>query len=256
MRYIALLHNQIACLSSELRDELLGWVAKTCFTNHPGGYILSEHIPAAKTKRARFAPLTIATGVLGAVLLSVSMSGTLSGFVASITNSANTAATGALVMQEQNAGATVTCLSTDLGSVSTNTSTCSSINKFGGSTTMYPGNTVSTPITIKNVGTVAASTFTLTPGATCTQSNNGALNGTATDLCAKLNVVITSGALTVFSGTAASLAGALPAAFTMPAAPAAGVSVPFTIAVTLSSAAGNTYQGLAASLPLTWTFAS
>jgi len=217
---------------------------------------MSAH-STAKSARRRFAPIAIATGVIGAALLATSMSGTLSGFAASITNSNNTAATGALVMQEQSSDATpITCLSTDGGSVSTNTATCSTINKFGGSTTMIPGQTVTTAISIKNVGSVAASTFTLTPGATCTQGANGSLNGTATDLCAKLNVVIKSGAATVFTGTAASLAGAAASAFTMPAAPAAGVSVPFTIAVTLNAAAGNTYQGLSASLPLTWTFAS
>ncbi|RFA23339.1 hypothetical protein [Subtercola boreus] len=217
---------------------------------------MSGHAALPKNKRRRFAPVALGAGVLGAVLLSLSLTGTMSGFVASITNSQNTAATGALVMQEQNSGATVTCLSTDGGSVSTNASTCATINKFGGSTTMTPGNTVTTPITIKNIGTVAATTFTLTPGATCTQTNVGTQNGTATDLCAKMNIVITSGATTVFSGTLASLAGAAPAAFTMPSAPAAGVLVPFSFAVTLASTAGNTYQGLQASLPLTWTFGS
>ncbi|TIH30461.1 hypothetical protein D4765_17095 [Subtercola vilae] len=217
---------------------------------------MSAHGSVPNNKRRRLAPVALAAGVLGAVVLSLSLTGTMSGFVASITNSNNTAATGALVMQEQNAGATVTCLSTDGGTVSSNASTCSTINKFGGSTTMTPGNTVTTPITIKNIGSVAATTFTLTPGATCTQTNSGTQNGTAADLCAKLNVVITSGATTVFSGTAASLAGALPAAFTMPAAPAAGVTVPFSFAVTLASTAGNSYQGLQASLPLTWTFGS
>ncbi|PPF79520.1 hypothetical protein C5B96_12440 [Subtercola sp. Z020] len=217
---------------------------------------MSSHASVSKAKRRRFAPIAVVAGVAGAVLLSLSLTGTMSGFVASITNSQNTAATGALVMQEQNAGATVTCLSTDGGSVSTNAATCSTINKFGGSSTMTPGNTVTTPITIKNVGTVAATTFTLTPGAACTQTNSGTLNGTATDLCSKLNVVITSGATTVFSGTAASLAGATASAFTMPAAPAAGASVPFTFAVTLASTAGNTYQGLQASVPMTWSFGS
>ena len=218
---------------------------------------MSVHSKTVKSARRRFVPLAIATGVLGAALLATSMSGTLSGFAASITNSNNTAATGALVMQEQSSDATpITCLSTDGGSVSTNTATCSTINKFGGSTTMIPGQTVTTAITIKNVGSVAASTFTLTPGTTCAQGTNGSLNGTATDLCAKLNVVIKSGSAVVFSGTAASLAGAAASAITMPAAPAAGASVPFSIAVTLASTAGNTYQGLSASLPLTWTFAS
>jgi hypothetical protein len=220
------------------------------------GEHMSETRSGARRTRVRLAPLAVATGIAGSLLLSLSLTGTLSGFVASINNNNNTAATGALVMQEQNSTATVTCLSTDGGSVSTNTSTCSTINKFGGSTTMVPGVPVVTDITIKNVGTVAAATFTLTPGATCTQSNNGALNGTATDLCAKMNVVITSGASTVFTGTLASLAGAAPAAFTMPAAPAAGATIPFKFTVTLAAASGNTYQGLAASLPLTWAFAS
>lgn len=205
-------------------------------------------------KRLRFAPVALLAGIFAAVLLSLSLTGTLSGFAASITNSSNTAASGTLFMQEQNAGATVTCLSTDGGSVSTNAATCATINKFGGSTTMTPGNTVNTAISIKNTGTAAASTFTLTPGSTCTQSNNGTANGTATDLCGKMNLVITSGATTVFSGTLNSFKGAAASAFTMPAAPAAGASVPFNFAVTLDSSAGNTYQGLAASVPMTWTF--
>ena len=215
---------------------------------------MSNH--TAKRKRVRFAPLVLATSVAAAALLSVSMSGTLSGFVASITNTNNTAASGSLVMEEKSTGTTpVTCLSTDGGSVSTNTATCSTINKFGGSTTMVPGQTVSTSITIKNAGTVSANTFTLTPGAACAQSANGTPAGTATDFCSKLNVVITSGSTTVYSGTAAALAGT--AAKSLSAAPVtAGTSTPFTIAVTLDSSAGNTYQGLSASLPLTWTFAS
>ena len=205
-------------------------------------------------KRLRFAPVALIAGIFAAVLLSLSLTGTLSGFAASITNSSNTAASGTLVMQEQNANASVTCLSTDGGSVSTNSATCSTINKFGGSTTMTPGVTVNTPITIKNTGTSAASTFTLTPGATCTQSANGTQNGTATDLCSKMNLVITSGSTTVFSGALASFKGAAASAFSMPAAPAAGASVPFNFAVTLDNSAGNTYQGLAASVPMTWTF--
>ena len=145
------------------------------------GFFLVSNASNRQGKRVRFAPIAIGTGALAAVLLSLTMSGTLAGFTASINNNTNTAASGSLVMQEQNAGATVTCLSTDLGSVSTNASTCSTINKFGGSTTMVPGQLVTTTVTIKNVGSAPASTFTLTPGATCAQTNNGALNGTAVD---------------------------------------------------------------------------
>lgn len=206
--------------------------------------------------RRRFSPLVLAAGAGSVVALSLSMTGTLSGFTASIANSVNTAASGTLVMQEQNAAGTVTCLSTDGGSVSTNAATCATINKYGGSTTLVPGTPVPTSITIKNVGTVPASTFSLTPG-TCTQTNNGTPNGSALDFCTKLAVVIKSGATSVFSGTATSLATG--GAITLPAgiAPVApGASVPFTFTVTLDAAAGNPYQGLAASQPLTWAFAS
>jgi hypothetical protein len=204
-------------------------------------------------KRRRFTPVAVATGLLGAVLLSVSMTGTLSGFVASIQNSTNTAATGSLTMEEKTtSGPVVTCLSTDGGSVYTNSATCSTINKFGGSTTLVPGAAAgNTAITIKNTGTLNAATFTLTPGL-CTQTVGGV--GAATNLCSKINVVITSGVTTIFSGTAAGLAAG--GIITIAAPPAAGVSVPFNFAVSLDTTADNTYQGLQASLPLTWKFTS
>lgn len=198
--------------------------------------------------------IAVAAGVGGTSMLSASVVGSNSAFVASINNSSNTAASGVLYMREQNSGATITCLSTDGGTISTNASTCSTINKFGGSTTMVPGTTVSTLVNITNMGSVSASTFTLTPGTTCTQSNNGTPNGSALDLCAKMDVVITSGATNIFTGTLATLANH--AAFSLANPVAAGAVVPFTFAVTLNSSAGNTYQGLGASLPLTWAFTS
>ena len=213
--------------------------------------------PLITKRRRRFTAGAVGVGILGAVLLATTMTGTLSGFVASITNNTNTAASGTLVMQESTTGGSpVTCLSTDGGTVSTNAATCSTINKFGGSTTMVPGGAaIVTSVSIKNTGTVTPATFALVPGATCAQSNNGTVNGSAIDLCTKLTVIITSGSSTVFTGTAATLAGAT-TGITMPAAPAPGASVPFNISVQLSSTAGNTYQGLGASLPLTWSFAS
>jgi hypothetical protein len=193
-------------------------------------------------------------GVAGTAALTYSISGTTSGFTASIQNDTNTAASGTLLMQEQNVGATVTCLSTTgTGSViGTNSATCSTINKFGGSTTMVPGTAVVTTATIRNTGTVSAATFTLTPG-TCTQSANGSVNGTATDLCAKMQILIQQGATTVFTGTLATLAGH--AAFSLGTL-APSTSSSFTYTVTLDATANNTYQGLAASLPLTYTFNS
>jgi hypothetical protein len=216
---------------------------------------VSSSLPV-KPKRLRFAWLAIITGVLGAVLLSLSMSGTMSGFVASITNSTNNATSGTLVMQETGTGANpVTCSSTDGGSVSTNTATCSTINKFGGQT-MYPGQTVNTAVSIKNAGSVTANTATLAAGSTCTSVKVGSTSGTATDLCAKMNLVITNTATSavVYSGTIAGL-GTATTPLSLGTA-SAGSSTTYNFAVTLASTADNTYQGLQASMPLVWTYAS
>jgi hypothetical protein len=207
----------------------------------------------------RLMPTVIAAGLVGAALLTASTTGTLSGFVASIQNSTNTAATGTLVMQEQNAGATVTCLSTDGGSVSTNTATCSTINKFGGSTTMVPGGSTATTVTIKNAGTASASTFTLAPTGVCTQSNNGTTNGSSTTLCSTMTIAV-SGGTTVASQTldafyAAYKTGGTSGPISLGTV-APGATVSFTFTVSLPAGATNTSQGLAASMPLTWTFNS
>ena len=206
-------------------------------------------------KRLHFTPLALTTVLLSAGLLSLSVTGTLSGFTAAITNSTNTAATGTLVLQE-GAGSnatTFTCTSADSSSITTNASTCATINKFGGSTTMVPGVPVTTSVTFKNSGTLNASSFLLQP-AGCTQSSIATPAGSATDLCSKLSVVVTQvGAATptVYSGTLA----AFTAQKTLTTL-AAGASSTFTFAVTLDSAAGNAYQGLQASVPMTWTLNS
>lgn len=199
------------------------------------------------------------TGLTGVAVLALSMNPTVAAFTASITNNANTAGAGTLIMREQNAAGTVTCLSTDGtgNNVTDNAATCSTINKYGGSTTVVPGQTVSTTVTITNVGTVPASSFTLTPG-TCTQSGN--VTGSATDLCAKLGIVITqtvggnTTTITPASSTLATLASGGALTLTAPVAPNTPVS--YTFAVTLAASATNVYQGLAASQPLVWTFTS
>ena len=202
-------------------------------------------------RRRRVVPL-VWLGSLGALLLlAAGTSSTLAGFTASINNTTNTAASGTLLMEEDQS--TTTCLSSS-GSVSTaNSGTCGSINKYGGSTTMAPGVAVTTNITIKNIGTIPANTFTLTPGA-CTQAANGTMSGSATDFCSKLDVTITSGSTTIFNGTAASLAAG--GAISLPAPVASGASVPFTFTTKVDASVDNSYQGLSASQPLTWSFAS
>jgi hypothetical protein len=200
----------------------------------------------------------VLTGCVSSLVLALGMTPTFSAFTASIGNSLNVAALGTLVMQESNAAGTVTCLSTDGGSVSVNMATCSSINKYGGDLGMSAGSSAVTVANIKNVGTVDATAFALTPGG-CTQSTNGALAGTATDLCSKLTVTITSGAATIFTGTAAALAGGGPIDVLSKLGVAkvtAGSQKSITITATMDPALGNSYQGLKVTQPMTWAFTS
>lgn len=206
---------------------------------------------ATSSTRRRLTPFALMTGVAGSVLLASSMNGSLAAFTASITNTTNTAGSGTVVMQETNSDGSVICNSTDVVGVSSNAATCATINKYGGNLAMVPNQTVSTSINIKNTGTAPAATFTLTPG-TCAQSTNGTTNGNALDFCKKVNVKITVGAAVVYTGNAFLLTAAIPLA--APVAPGATVAIKFD--VTLDTTADNTYQGLKASQPLTWTFSS
>lgn len=221
--------------------------------------------PTGASIQRRFISLIVAAGLVGAVFMSLAMTNTLSAFVASITNNQNTAATGSLILQETGAAGATACNSTDGtgNSVSNNAyATCTAFNKYGGSTTMAPSNaagttnTQVTTVNFKNTGTAAASAFTVGFGP-CGQTNNGAANGTATDFCTKLRVKVVSGSTVVTDSTASALAGTtitLPTAL-VPAASSA-TTVPFTFTTYVDSSAGNTYQGLAASQPITWTLSS
>ncbi|MTD15290.1 hypothetical protein GIS00_15210 [Nakamurella sp. YIM 132087] len=191
----------------------------------------------------------IVAGLVGALLLSLSMTGTLSAFTAAITNTTNTAASGSLILREVS-GAN-NCISTD------STASCATINKYGGSTTLVPSdgtvNTSVTTVNFTNTGTATATSFTLKANA-CTQSGTG----TATDFCTKLNVKIVSGSTTLFNGNATTLAtqtATTPIALTIPT-PNAATTVPVTFTVWLDASAGNTYQSLAASQPLVWTLST
>lgn len=202
-------------------------------------------------KRKLSLPLVLA-GSVSSFVLALGMSPTFSAFSASITNSVNTAGTGTLIMQETS-GTTLSCLSTDgPNGLSGNAATCASINKYGGTgTRLTPGGAANiTTVTIKNLGTVAATSFSLAPG-TCTQSTPTTSTGSATDLCDKLHIKITTGSTTVYEGSA----DAFTTAQTLTPL-AAGASAVYTFAVSLDSIAtnANTYQGLEASQPLTWTF--
>ena len=213
-------------------------------------------------KPRRFAPLIVVAGLVGALAMSLAMTNTLSAFIATIVNTNDTAAAGSVVLQETNSDASTTC-SSDSTNVSTNSSNCATINKYGGSTTMVPtnaagtSNLVTTTVNFKNTGSSAATAFTMGFGA-CAQSTNGANNGTATDYCSKLHVKVMSGTTVIQAdSTAAAIASTT---VTIPVAKIpdvnSGSTVPFTFTTYLDTSAGNTYQGLSASQPITWTLSA
>jgi hypothetical protein len=221
--------------------------------------------PNSRPRRRRFVPLVWIASGAAVVLLATGVGGTLSGFTASINNTTNTAGSGTLLMEEDQA--TTTCFSTgssaNPSSVdATNAGTCATINKLGGNLNMVPGQTVTAgTVTIKNNGSSAAKSFTL-KGTGCTQSNQS-VAGSAGDFCSKLNLTITGnngGQGNIYSGTLASLGSnpidVLSKLGQSGAGLAAGASDTFVFAVTLDPSANNSYQGLAASNPLTWSFAS
>ena len=208
-------------------------------------------------KPRRFAPLIVVAGLVGALAMSLAMTNTLSAFIATIVNTNDTAAAGSVVLQETNSDASTTCNSTDSTTVSTNSSNCATINKYGGSTTMVPSNsagttnTVNTTVNFKNTGSSTATSFTMGFGA-CTQGRNGSTYGSATDYCSKLHVKVVSGSTVVQADTTAAALANTTVSVPVPAANS-GSTVPFTFTTYLDNSAGNTYQGLSASQPITWT---
>jgi hypothetical protein len=232
---------------------------------------MEESLPIGRRSwlRRRFAAVPtgalVAAGI-GSVLIAGSSVAVISGFTASITNNVNSIGSGALIMTESS-GAN-SCVSSG-SSVTSNTATCSTINKYGGNTSAVPGTAISTTVTITDSGSIAANGFTLTAGS-CTQSNNGAFNGTDASFCGKVDVTIQEQGKTacVFpasagtacpatptsAGTLANLGGTSPAL--TPVTVAAGASRTFVITVMLDNTATNADQGLLASQTLTWAFSS
>ncbi|HQY99758.1 MAG TPA: hypothetical protein PLQ63_07050, partial [Propionicimonas sp.] len=204
----------------------------------------------------------------GRLVLAFSMTPTFAALSAAIQNSVDTAGTGTLIMEEKNAAGTTTCLSTDGGSVATNSATCAGINKYGGNLAMAPGKTVTTTITISNKGSMAASAFTLLAGP-CTASLNGGA-ALQSDFCSKTNLVLTgtssvtgSTSKTIFSGNLATLnstygttATALNVLSKLEQSQIAKdeiITLQFAVTIGDSSMA-NAYQGHQLIQPLTWTF--
>lgn len=209
--------------------------------------------PTSPARTRRFAASTLAVGLIGSAALATSMGATLSGFTASITNSANTAASATLAIEETS-GAT-TCRSYDA------TATCSTINKYGGTATpLMPGGSRTTTVTFTNVGTANAGSATLAPGA-CTATSTGAVGATTPtspsttsgNLCSVVNVAVYKAATAtgspLYNGSAAGFSSVInldPLA--------SSAAQPYTFVVSLPTAATTAVQGQQVSQPLVWTF--
>ena len=205
----------------------------------------------------------LACGV-AAVLLFLGTTGTLSSWTSAIlTNSSNTTVTStAVILKEANSGGTITCFSS---ASTTNSSTCSTIDKYGGTATpLTPGTNQVTTVTFTDAGSRAGTSFALAPG-TCTQ-NPTAGSGTpaAANVCTNgdLTVAIScSPGATYVSGSAWSdlvyTAAAPPTATKTHTAAggdlnaAASWTCQFTVA--LAAAAGPTDQNISIAQSLQWT---
>ncbi|MCX6395240.1 MAG: hypothetical protein NTV23_01995 [Propionibacteriales bacterium] len=216
----------------------------------------------AGTGSARATRLALISGGIAAVILTLGVSGTLSSWTSAvISNDTNTVATASAVILREVGPGPQTCLSS---SGAANSYTCSTINKYGGtSSPLSPGGSQAVDVVFSNVGSAAASTFVLTAGS-CSQSPTaGSGTPPAANVCTSgdLTVAVScSDGATYSAGSAWSdlkyLAGApssIPATLTHTATIAAGASFTCRFTVVLISGASVLAQGITASQPLTWT---
>lgn len=193
-------------------------------------------------------------GGLASLMVAFTLTPAFASIVASIQNSLNTAKTGTLTMEEKSGAHT--CNSFDGSGSTTNTATCSSINKYGGGVLLPGAAPTKTDISLKNTGTIAAKTFSLNPSS-CSQSAVGgtSFSGTAGNLCEKVKVKIVSGSKTIYDGTAAALTSPINLLEKLTKTSIEPQeSVPISVSVQLDAGVDSTYQSLQISQPLTWQF--
>lgn len=210
----------------------------------------------------RFAPLVWGASAVAALVLTLGVNGTLSSWSqAVISNSTNTAATAQAVILQEAQGAT-TCLSS---ASTTNSSSCATINKYGGvAIPLTPGTSQTATVTFTNVGSANASSFVLAPSACSQTPTAGTGTVPATSLCTTgdLTVAISCSPGSTYSAGSAwtdlVYAAAAPLTATKTHTAAAGdlnVSASWTcqFTVALSASAPVNAQGIVVSQALVWT---
>jgi len=224
-----------------------------------------------RTKKSR---VGLVAALLGVALLGLTSAVTLGavGFNATITNPTNTYSSGTLLLQEGTG--TTACVSsgTDTINAANTNSTCG-INDFGTTTNGAPGVVTTAVVPVSNVGTIAGSTLTITPGAKCAVAANSATGpysgSDTTGFCGEVDVTIQNNSTTTPSCVYPAGTGACPApsnTYTLAtlaghaALSGSGLGVngsststgSYTVSLELDPSATNADQGLAATVPLTW----
>lgn len=223
------------------------------------------------SNKRRTTPLLWGGAAVSALALVLGVNGTLSSWTSAVIgNSHNSvASTTAVALVEtgtSSSGAPVTC---DTASTTTNSVTCSDINKYGGVsggtaelgsstdniTALAPGQSRTATVTLKNDGT-GTGTLSLSTGS-CGHAVNDVTGGDTTagyDLCSKITVsVACTGDVTVTATTPATL-DTFSGASIGSLAPTQSTTCTFTVALPSSTPSG--YSNQLASQALTWTLAS
>src|SRR5690349_8760007 len=129
---------------------------------------MNQDTPTAAKKPRRTAALW-GSGAIAAAVLVLGVSGTLSSWTSAlITNDNNSAGATAQYLALVETDNVNTCDTTT--SPNNTISACSSINKYGGNSTMSPGDSEVVDVTFTNPGTADGNTFSYTPRS-CTPTN-------------------------------------------------------------------------------------
>lgn len=208
---------------------------------------------------------------LSALVVVLGANGTLSSWSSAIiTNSNNSVSTGQAVILSESSGAN-TCASS---SNTSNSYSCTTINKYGG-TTLVPGTSTTVTVTFTNTGTKNGASFQFAPSASCTSTYTATIGsetagGTSSpNLCSNgdLTVAVACNTGATFgSGTAwttpypisavtpSALATSSPYNHTATAGDLnAGATWTCQFTVALSSSAGFSDQNITVAQPITWT---
>jgi hypothetical protein len=216
--------------------------------------------------------LSVLLAVGSAVGITVSLTAALGGFNAAITNPTNTFSSGTIFLREA-ANASTPCYSTASGTVISSNANANCVANLFNDTAgnnAPAGTALVSSVVLTNIGTIAASSFTMTPGG-CTATANTATSpysGSDTaGYCGKVDVTIAQGvgsaAICIFGGTTVAGGGctapaiangtltslAAHASFAL-GAMAAGGSATLTITSQLDTSATNADQGLTATVPV------